>query len=60
MDVLILTAFVSLVLVFIGLWFFAWTYKQRTHEHADRLVLLPLDEEPGATLPSYPTSEEQS
>lgn len=46
MDVLILTAFVSLVLVCAGLWFFAWNHHNRAHDHADRLVLLPLAEDP--------------
>ena len=45
MDILILTAFVSLVLVFVGLWFFVWNHRQGTHEHGDRLVLLPLAED---------------
>ena len=42
MDVLILTAFVSLILVISGILFFAWNVRQGTHEHSDRLVLLPL------------------
>lgn len=47
MDVLILTAFVSLVLVVAALLFFAWNLRQGTHDHNDRLVLLPLADEGG-------------
>ena len=45
MDVLILTAFVSLVLVISGVLFFAWNLRQGSHQHVDRLVLLPLADE---------------
>ena len=45
MDVLILTAFVSIVLVVAGLLFFAWNLRQGSHEHNDRLVLLPFADE---------------
>jgi len=48
MDVLILTAFVSLVLVIAGLLFFAWNLRQGSHQHADRLMLLPLADESSA------------
>lgn len=53
MDVLILTAFLSLVLVGSGLLFFAWNHRQGSHDHADRLVLLPLAEDE----PPQPTRE---
>jgi nitrogen fixation-related uncharacterized protein len=43
--VLILLVFMSLVFVAAALGLFAWTIRQRTHEHADRLSLLPLDTE---------------
>lgn len=47
MDVLILTAFVSLVLVVASLAFFAWNVRQRSHEYAEQLSLLPLQDDPG-------------
>jgi hypothetical protein len=42
-DVVILQVFVSLVLVVGSLLLFAFTCRQRDFEHADRLSLLPLD-----------------
>ena len=45
MDVLILQVFVSLVLVFGSLILFAVSTRQRDHEHADRLALLPLEDD---------------
>ena len=45
MEVLILLLFVTLVLVGVGVAFFAWTMREGTHHHADRLTLLPLDSE---------------
>lgn len=45
MEVLILTVFVSLVLVAGELVFFAWNVRHGTHEHTDRLSLLPLEDE---------------
>lgn len=45
MEVLILTIFVSLVLVVAAGVFFAWNVHQRSHEQSDRLVLLPLADE---------------
>ncbi|MFW5876008.1 MAG: cbb3-type cytochrome oxidase assembly protein CcoS [Myxococcota bacterium] len=44
MEVLILLIFVSSVLVTGAVAFFAWNVRQGTHEHADRLALLPLEE----------------
>jgi hypothetical protein len=44
-EVLILQVFVSLVLVSGSLILFGFTCRQRDFEHADRLALLPLDEE---------------
>ena len=46
MEAMTLQIFVSLMLVVISLFFFAMTQKRRDHEHADRLALLPLEEEP--------------
>jgi len=44
-DVLILTVFVSLVLVVAGLIFFASRLRDGDLEHADRLSLLPIAED---------------
>jgi cbb3-type cytochrome oxidase maturation protein len=49
MEVLILTVFVSLVLVAGELVFFAWNIRHGTHDHTDRLTLLPLDDEQTTT-----------
>jgi hypothetical protein len=43
MDVIILLLFVSLVFVLLAIGFFAWILREHSHEHADRLPLLPLD-----------------
>jgi hypothetical protein len=43
MDVIILLLFVSLVFVLLAIGFFAWILRERSHEHADRLPLLPFD-----------------
>ena len=45
MEVLILTVFVSLVLVAGAILFFAWNVRERAHEHIDQLSLLPLQED---------------
>ena len=45
MDVVVLQVFVSLVLVAGSLLLFAFTCRQRDFEHADRLSLLPLDDD---------------
>ena len=42
MDVIPLQVFVSLCLVFGAVLLFAFSVRQRDHEHADRLSLLPL------------------
>lgn len=49
MEIVTLLIFVSLVLVACGLGFFAWTLRQRTFEHCERLSLLPVEDE--ADLP---------
>jgi cbb3-type cytochrome oxidase maturation protein len=41
-EVLILQVFVSLMLVVGSIVLFAWSMRQRDHEHADRLSLLPI------------------
>ena len=45
MEILILTVFVSLMLVAGELVFFAWNLRHGTHDHSDRLSLLPLEDE---------------
>lgn len=42
MEVLIMMVLVSLGLVVGAVGFFAWTVRQRTFDHTDRLALLPL------------------
>jgi hypothetical protein len=41
-EVVILQVFVSLILVVGSVLLFAFTCRQRTFDHADRLALLPL------------------
>ena len=45
MEVVILQAFVSLMLVGGMLLLFAFSIKQRDHEHTERLALLPMEED---------------
>lgn len=45
MEVLILLIFLSVVLVGGALGLFAWTVRERTFDHSDRLALLPLRDE---------------
>ena len=45
MEVLILTVFVSVLLVATELLFFTWNLRQGTHEHSDRMSLLPLEDD---------------
>lgn len=45
MDVLILTLFFSLMLAGAGVGLFIWSVKQGTHEHAERLALLPIEDD---------------
>ena len=42
MEVIVLLVFVSLMLVACAIGFFAWNVKEGTHEHTERLALLPL------------------
>ena len=46
MDVLILTVFISLVLVAAAVLFLVKRTREGDFEHGDRLSLLPLDDEP--------------
>ena len=55
MEILILLIFVCVVLVGGAVAFFAWTVRQGTFDHADRLALLPLDDE----KPVTPTTTER-
>jgi cbb3-type cytochrome oxidase maturation protein len=55
MEILILLIFVSVLLVGVAVAFFAWTVKQGTFDQADRLALLPLDDEKTVT----PTTERE-
>jgi cbb3-type cytochrome oxidase maturation protein len=55
MEILILLIFVCVVLVGVAVAFFAWTVRQGTFDHADRLALLPLDDE----KPLTPTTERE-
>ncbi|MGH7298520.1 MAG: cytochrome oxidase [Polyangiaceae bacterium] len=45
MEIVILQVFVSLGLVVGSILLFAFTCRQRTLDHADRLALLPLEDE---------------
>jgi len=45
MEILILLIFVCVLLVGVAVAFFAWTVRQGTFDQADRLALLPLDDE---------------
>lgn len=45
MEVLALQVFVSLMLVTGAVLMFAFSCRQRDFDHADRLALLPLDDE---------------
>ena len=55
MEILILLIFVCVILVGVAVAFFAWTVRQGTFDHADRLALLPLDDE----KPLTPTTERE-
>lgn len=45
MDILILQVFVSLLLVVGSVILFGFTCRQRSFDHADRLALLPVDDD---------------
>lgn len=55
MEILILLIFVCVILVGVAVAFFAWTVRQGTFDHVDRLALLPLDDE----KPLTPTTERE-
>jgi cbb3-type cytochrome oxidase maturation protein len=52
-EVLILLVFVSLTLAALAVGMFTWLIGQRTFDHAERLMLLPIDER-GETTTSDP------
>jgi nitrogen fixation-related uncharacterized protein len=56
MDALILTMFVSLVLAAGGVGMFVWLAGARTFDHADRLALLPMDDDAAPTPSALPTT----
>lgn len=49
MNAIFLTLFVSLFLVIGSGLLFGFLFRERTHEHADRLALLPLEDEPATS-----------
>ncbi len=59
MEILILLIFVSVLLVVAAVGFFAWTVRQGTFDHADRLALLPLDDENPVTPTSAQGTERE-
>ena len=48
MNVIILQVFVGLVLVCGALVLFAYSLRGKDHEHAERLSLLPIEDDDGA------------
>ncbi len=51
LEILILQVFVSLLLVVGSVILFAFTCRQKTFDHADRLALLPIDDDGGHAAP---------
>lgn len=45
MEVLILLVFVSVCLATGAVAFFVWNVRQHTHQHTERLALLPLEDD---------------
>lgn len=56
MNVIVLQVFVSLMLVVGSLLLLAYSVKHADHEHADRLSLLPMEEDEKAPQESQPGS----
>lgn len=56
MNVIVLQVFVSLMLVVGSLLLLAYSFKHADHEHADRLSLLPMEEDEKAPQESQPGS----
>ncbi len=59
MSVVVLQVFVSLMLVASSVVLFLVSVRQRDHEHADRLSLMPLEDEP-STVPAAPAAPKES
>ena len=57
MSVVVLQVFVSLMLVASSVLLFLVSVRQRDHEHADRLSLIPLEDESSSVSPSAPKKE---
>lgn len=54
MNVIVLQVFVSFGLVALSLLLFAYSTRKRTHEHANRLALLPLADDTSPKPPQEP------
>ncbi|MBF5045691.1 cytochrome oxidase [Aggregicoccus sp. 17bor-14] len=59
MSVVILQVFVSLMLVGSSVLLFLVSVRQRDHEHADRLSLIPLEDEHPAASPAAPAESKE-
>ena len=57
MSVVVLQVFVSLMLVASSVLLFLVSVRQRDHEHADRLSLIPLEDESSSVSPPAPKKE---
>ncbi|HEY1098657.1 MAG TPA: cytochrome oxidase [Myxococcota bacterium] len=57
MNALVLTLFVSALLFVYGLVQFAVAWARRDHQHADRLALLPLDDDVAPVTASFTTKD---
>ena len=58
MEVLILLIFIGICFVGIALYFFVWTVRAGSLQHADRLALLPLREDAGPVEAKGSTTSE--
>jgi hypothetical protein len=56
-DILILQVFVSLLLVVGSVILFGFTCRHRSFDHADRLALLPVEDDAGAAHPDTKGTE---
>jgi nitrogen fixation-related uncharacterized protein len=54
LDAVYLTLFVSLVLATLGVVLFVWSHREKTGDHADRLALLPLEDDSSDTEVLHP------
>lgn len=59
MEVLILQVFVSLVLVLGSILLFAYSTKQRDHQHGGHLALLPLEGDSPSARPTSARPEKE-